>query len=98
MQYNDIRLNDVMTNQAMCVPIDSVDDKCHAALGDGRKAYKDQGRLIVERPDGLYFVPDCDEFGGWQGGTDWSRFVQLMAIFYPNYKPLRELPEITENI
>ncbi len=96
IKHGDVRLNDMMLNQAMCVPIDSIDSKCHPALGDGRKAYKDQGRLIIERPDGLFFVPDCDVRGGWIGGTGWTRFMELMALFYPNYKPVKELPQITE--
>ncbi len=97
MTYEEVKaINSAIINTAMCVPINSKNDLCHGLLGDDSKTYAEQGRLIIERPDGLFFVPDCDARGGRKISTDWMTFVNRMGFFYPNYIPVSELPSLEE--
>ncbi len=90
--------NDVLLNQAFCIPIESETAKCHKDLGDGRRNYKDNGIFVLERNGQWYAIPERDEFGNWKGTISWTRFMELQAIFGSDFRPLSTIPNETEVI
>jgi len=85
-------INKLYHNQAICVPIDSEDAKCHPDLGDGRRSYKDNDYMLFKHGEQWYFIPEADKHGN-NRTLDRTSYKKLETIFgEDNVIQIKDLP------
>ena len=104
MNENYKIINAAILNSVMVKRIDSITEKCHPLLGDGRSSYENQDpeMMIIERVvkgiKKIYVVIDRDEHGNGtlaEGGTMMLpvRFRELQSELGDDFMFYSEMPQ-----
>ncbi len=88
--------NDLLLNQAFCLPIDSEfavsNEAFHHSAEDVGKTYQELGLFVTQKNNQWYVIPERDAFGNWVHTIAWGRFEELRVLFNGSFKPFSEIP------